>query len=293
MPGHNRNDWTDRTHFRDIFGVFITGPDDVEFRTGATSGRSIVVSDSERRDILGNIIGRLVSPKTTPSRPWNETEVELLDELMPQLQENGIIDFEGAPRATFQEAASSFALVNKPTTQARIAIVGHGVLGQAVRELLRDMPCKAFNFIESSSVAKSRNFRVSTSKFRSSVTKPIEYGELIPRPTSHDKWVEVLNGHDWDIIAAQDCFEPEELAALNRAALQTKLPWSLVCFDGYEGWVGPTFVPERTACFSCFRQRLFAGATEPKSTSSRTRELRSTALLRLGRSAPEPLLGCR
>jgi len=263
MPGHNRDDWTDGIHFRDIFGVFVTGPDDVEFRTGTTSGRSIVVSDSERRGILGNIIEKLVSAQTALSRPWNEAELELLDELMPQLQENGIIDFEDARRATFQEPASSFALVNKPMSQARIAIVGHGVLGQAVRGLLRGLPCKAFNFIESSSVAKSGEFPVSTSQSPSSATQPIEYGEPIPRPAGHDKWLEVLNGHDW-IIAAQDCFEPEELAALNRAALQMKLPWSLVCFDGYEGWVGPTFVPERTACFSCFRQRLFAGATEPK-----------------------------
>jgi bacteriocin biosynthesis cyclodehydratase domain-containing protein len=54
------------------------------------------------------------------------------------------------------------------------------------------------------------------------------------------------------------------LAALNKAALRCKVPWSLVCLDGHEGWVGPTFVPGQTACFSCFRRRLFAGAAEPK-----------------------------
>jgi bacteriocin biosynthesis cyclodehydratase domain-containing protein len=69
--------------------------------------------------------------------------------------------------------------------------------------------------------------------------------------------------HDW-VVAAQDCFEPEELAALNEAACELRLPWSLVCFDGYEGWVGPTFVPGQTACYSCFRRRLFASAAEPK-----------------------------
>jgi bacteriocin biosynthesis cyclodehydratase domain-containing protein len=34
--------------------------------------------------------------------------------------------------------------------------------------------------------------------------------------------------------------------------------------DGFEGWVGPTFVPGQTACFGCFRRRLFASAAEPK-----------------------------
>jgi len=75
--------------------------------------------------------------------------------------------------------------------------------------------------------------------------------------------MQTIGGLDW-IIAAQDSFEPEELAALNRAALQLGVPWSLVCFDGYEAWVGPTFVPGQTACFSCFRKRLYAGTAEPR-----------------------------
>ena len=73
--------------------------------------------------------------------------------------------------------------------------------------------------------------------------------------------MQALGDNDW-IIAAQDCFEPEEVTDLNRAALQLAVPWSLVCFDGYEGWVGPTFVPRQTACFECFRRRLFAGMPE-------------------------------
>jgi bacteriocin biosynthesis cyclodehydratase domain-containing protein len=85
----------------------------------------------------------------------------------------------------------------------------------------------------------------------------------LPRPLDRERWLESIRDHDW-VIAAQDCFEPEELAALNDTALRLQLPWSLVCFDGYEGWVGPTFIPSQTACFSCFRRRLLASAAEPK-----------------------------
>jgi len=111
--------------------------------------------------------------------------------------------------------------------------------------------------IESSSVATSGNAAETNRSAASDAPRSL------PRPDGAAQWIKAIDGHDW-IVAAQDCFEPDELAALNAAALQLGIPWSLVCFDGYEGWVGPTFVPGQTACFGCFRRRLFAGTAEPR-----------------------------
>jgi hypothetical protein len=38
------------------------------------------------------IIEKIISPQIVPVRPWNEAESDLLRELMPELQENGIIE---------------------------------------------------------------------------------------------------------------------------------------------------------------------------------------------------------
>jgi bacteriocin biosynthesis cyclodehydratase domain-containing protein len=251
--------WTAAIRFGAAFGIVVLSPDDVEFRTGTTSGRSFVVSDSERRGILGTVIERMLSTQLTPARPWNGAETELLNELMPQLTDSGIVESDVAAAAAAADREAAVSLLRVPMAEAHIGIVGHGVLGKAVRGLLRGMSFGRLSLIESGSVASHDNAAADDEPSRQDATSETP----IPRPTHDQEWLDILRGFDW-IVAAQDCFEPEELAALNKAALQLRLPWSLVCFDGYEGWVGPTFVPGQTACFGCFRRRLFASAAEPK-----------------------------
>jgi bacteriocin biosynthesis cyclodehydratase domain-containing protein len=262
MLTFDRKSSVDAIRFKDIYGVFVLTPDDVQFRTGSLSGTACVVSDPERRGLLGPIIERLFSLEEA-RRPWNEAEVELLEEIIPQLQESGIVEVDGQQQAT--SSGSSAPLLRKAVPESRIAIVGHGVLGDAVKSLLMGMHCGHITVIESSSVANAtggqevKSFRISSGTAQDARVAD----RSLPRPRDAAQWKEAIEGQDW-IVAAQDCFEPEELGALNQAALQLSIPWSLMCFDGYEGWVGPTFVPGKTACFSCFRRRLFAGAAEPK-----------------------------
>jgi len=235
---------------KDVHGVFILGPDDVEFRMGTLSGSACVLSDPERRGLLGPVIARIISTGTTPRRPWNGAETELLKEFMPDLVSIGIVEIEGAPPTHGAgHIGGATPILRTAIQDARIGIVGHGVLGETVRSLLVDMPCRAVTVWESSSVAPSG--------------KRVDPSGPGPRTHGATAWNEIIGGHDW-VIAAQDSFEPEELAALNCAALHASIPWSLLCFDGYEGWVGPTFVPGQTACFDCFQRRLLAGAGEPR-----------------------------
>jgi bacteriocin biosynthesis cyclodehydratase domain-containing protein len=250
---------------KDIYGIFILSPDEVQFRSGSMSGPAYVVSDPERRRLLGPVVERLVSPDAMQRRQWNDAEVELLKEILPQLQESGIVESDGpiSPSAAGGDPLQQH--LRKPLVESRIVIVGHGVLGHAVYSLLTSIPCASVTIIESSSVARAGE-AMGTGLLRPLLES--EAGQSVirralKRPRAEAQWAEMLGNHDW-VVAAQDCFEPEELTALNRAAVECSLPWSLVCFDGYEGWVGPTFVPQQTACFSCFQKRLFAGAAEPK-----------------------------
>jgi bacteriocin biosynthesis cyclodehydratase domain-containing protein len=263
MPASDSRDPAGTIRFKDVYGVFALGPDDVQFRTGSLSGPAFVVSDSERRGLLAAVIEKLLSSHGVPARPWNESEAELLREVIPELQQNGIVEVDGQQRAPGAGPRPQAPMLRKPFAEARVAIVGHGVLGRAVRSLLASTPCGSITVIESSSVARSGNVRDTLEPASASWPDATASTRSLPRPRDCAQWMESVGDNDW-VIAAQDCFEPEELAALNEAALQLQLPWSLVCFDGYEGWVGPTFVPGQTACYSCFRRRLFASAAEPK-----------------------------
>ncbi len=259
MPASDSLDPTGTIRFKDVYGVFALGPDDVQFRTGSVSGAACVVSDSERRGLLAGVIEKLLSSQGRPPRPWNESEVELLREVIPKLEQNGILEIDGQQGAPGGGPAPPALMLRKPFAEARVAIVGHGVLGRAVRSLLADTPCRSITVVESSSVATSGNMTTAVSLEPASSSGPsaaVSTGSPLTRPRDSAQWMESLREHDW-VIAAQDCFEPEELAALNEAALQLQVPWSLVCFDGYEGWVGPTFVPGQTACYSCFRRHSF------------------------------------
>ena len=251
--------------FKDVFGVYVLTQDNVQFRTGSMSGPVFLLSDPEQRGLLGSIIARLFSPEAIPLRPWNEAESEVLEEMLPELRRHGIIDDAGYEKSSDDLVAASRRILRSPLSEARVAILGHGVLGEAIRLLLASMACGSITVIESTSVAQSDSAAKPTGTLTWSAQplgSPAPPHMLVPRPHDSEQWRGVLGSHDW-VIAAQDCFEPEELTALNEAALQLLLPWSLVCFDGYEGWVGPTFVPGQTACFGCFRRRLFAAAAEP------------------------------
>ena len=252
----------DAIRLNDAFGIFASGPDQVEFRTGTTSGRSFVASDSERRGLLTSIVEKIVSPRRVPARPWNQAESEVLKELLPELQENGILDASVGAETCNDSRGISVPILRKPLTEAKIGILGHGVLGFSVRLLLQRMGCRSITTVESASVAQAGE----NAGLNLMVEPPNSVALSSNRhttPTDEREWITTVQGHDW-VIAAQDSFEPEELTALNQATLRLGVPWSLVCFDGYEGWVGPTFVPKETACFNCFQKRLFAGLAEPK-----------------------------
>lgn len=216
---------------RETLGLYVRSSDEIEFRIGTTNGEHIVLSDGERRGLLARVIERLAFPH---ERELNAEERLFLEELIPQLRQGGLL--EEPP-----EALAPQSLLSVPLTEARLAVVGDGFLGVRLAELLSPVGFRELLVLRSSGTAK---------------TAP--RAEAEPRPTSIEQWRSSLFRFDW-VIAAQDCFEPEELRAINDERLHTRRPWSLLCYDGREAWIGPTFAPASTACFSCYERRLLSG----------------------------------
>lgn len=57
-------------------------------------------------------------------------------------------------------------------------------------------------------------------------------------------------------VVFTDDYERKELLEINREAISIQKPWLLVKPYGVELWIGPLFIPGRTGCWECLRQRL-------------------------------------
>ncbi|MFE0100724.1 TOMM precursor leader peptide-binding protein [Streptomyces sp. NPDC059009] len=70
---------------------------------------------------------------------------------------------------------------------------------------------------------------------------------------------------DWRgclLVHIGDAVHPLRLATLNRVALALGTPWIQAALDGPLLLVGPTFVPDSTACFTCFETRVVMNLRE-------------------------------
>lgn len=94
---------------------------------------------------------------------------------------------------------------------------------------------------------------------RSAVTVELLTSEpataVILRDALNAVGISVMGGGSFIIAVVQDYLD-EQLRQLNVEALASGRPWMLVRPFGRKQWVGPVFVPGRTACWSCMSQIL-------------------------------------
>jgi ribosomal protein S12 methylthiotransferase accessory factor len=58
------------------------------------------------------------------------------------------------------------------------------------------------------------------------------------------------------IFVVCDDYEDPRIAETNAHCLRAKIPWMILKPGGVNTWVGPIFVPDRTACWACLQSRL-------------------------------------
>jgi bacteriocin biosynthesis cyclodehydratase domain-containing protein len=102
----------------------------------------------------------------------------------------------------------------------------------------------------SPSVARSRvaSARISTAAFGD-----VEIGNLTAM--LGDNGLRVASEGEFTVVVTDDYLRPE-LATWNARSLTSGKAWLLVKPVGMEIWLGPLFVPGRTACWECLAQRL-------------------------------------
>jgi len=64
------------------------------------------------------------------------------------------------------------------------------------------------------------------------------------------------------IVFATKRINPIQLRTLNHVALEHRVPWVHAALDGPFLFIGPTFVPHRSACYECFETRVMMNLRE-------------------------------
>lgn len=85
------------------------------------------------------------------------------------------------------------------------------------------------------------------------------YGDIDPAPFQSlftSLGVQVSSEGQHRVVLADDYLR-DDLSVSNQEALASDRPWFLVKPVGIEVWLGPLFLPGRTACWSCLAHRLY------------------------------------
>jgi bacteriocin biosynthesis cyclodehydratase domain-containing protein len=91
------------------------------------------------------------------------------------------------------------------------------------------------------------------------------------------------------LVHATSVPHPVRLRALNRVALALELPWLHAAVDGPFLFVGPLFVPGRTACFDCFETRVGMNLRE-RASYQQYKSLLAERRVKVGAPPLEPAL---
>lgn len=67
------------------------------------------------------------------------------------------------------------------------------------------------------------------------------------------------------LVFATEIINPVQFQILNRASWEWRIPWLHAAIDGPFLFVGPTFVPPRSACYECFETRVLMNLRENES----------------------------
>jgi len=131
-------------------------------------------------------------------------------------------------RALMDQGAEAAAVATE-LREGRVAILGTGCLGDAVRSALERCGMTHLG------------------------TYPAE------RAGSPELEREIVEA---DVaVVAPDAGDPEWIEWFNAVALRGRLPWLLVAVDGFDLRLGPFILPGETACYVCHARRLDANST--------------------------------
>lgn len=206
-----------------LYDIVRCNADEVMVRFGSRSRTAHTLIDDKRRGILADLLVRL-SRTTTPEELAAEFNADDVAEIVDQLLEAGVVIPESMSAASVLHLG--LEMPESVLAAAEVAIVGDGVIAQAVTENLVDLGIR--NLVAADEVAHLDH----------------------PMITNDGLSLEEVFIDADLVVVATDALDLALNYRVNAIALEHNTPWIMVHCDGPELIAGPLFHPGQTACFN-------------------------------------------
>lgn len=263
------------------YSIIAHSPDLVELRYGVWNPISFTLTDQTNSGKLFRLLDRL-DGSLSPSQIAKEENVshEEVQALVDHLVQLGVIEsnvsnpldhyldnFAPGSRGAGKEMADDLAVVllGDPELASQIKHLLQLTLPEHNISLLspRDPIQMALSNADSTWLANGLRFEETTKIFEK----------------LDDKF----------LIFATKIIHPIQFQLVNRISLDRGIPWIHAAIDGPFLFVGPIFVPRRSACYECFERRVTMNLREAASYQRYKRALVEREI-RCGRPPVEPVL---
>jgi ribosomal protein S12 methylthiotransferase accessory factor len=139
-------------------------------------------------------------------------------------------------------------LNSQKISKSPVLVTGDGILSKKLHEYLKNIGIQCSK--ESPSL-------------ETSITRYAAKSKNTPSDHEHNSPTSIPNVDKFAlIIGAQDYQNISFFEAINRIAMQKKIPWIRVSFDDNIGYLGPFVIPGKTACYNCCELRLVTNSPD-------------------------------
>jgi bacteriocin biosynthesis cyclodehydratase domain-containing protein len=244
----------DNPRIKPYFSLVPHSADCVELRYGVWNPVSFTLTDDQKSGRLFELLRALDGSRSLEQLALEEqVSQEQLEDLLGYLRRLDLLE-------TGPSTSLDYYLDNiiPPLKQGRVddelalpvTVIGDDECGQAVVSYLRQsLPTADIARVSESDPA----WRIIREADPTWLTNGLLFSE---RLGTFEHWRGRL------LVFVTRLINPVQCQILNRVALELDIPWIHAAFDGPFLFVGPAFVPHRSACYECFEGRVMLNLRE-------------------------------
>jgi len=239
------------------YSIIFHSPDTVEARYGVWNPVSFTFTDESKTGNLINILG-LLDGSLTLSEVAKKAKVQYseVEKLVDELNNLGILNFDSSDSLDhyLDIIVPTLRTLSETNEKRRpIELIGDRELTDKISDLLTSsLSDVGITILDSDDIA----MQTLSGEEMSWITNGIVFQQKMK---VFESW------RDKFLVFSSKSINPIRTKLLNLICLFHRIPWIHAAIDGPFLFIGPIFIPHRTACYECFETRVYMNLRESAS----------------------------